>query len=414
MINIGILRETKVPADNRVALSPKQIILLKKEYPQFNFLVQSSKERIFSDDEYLKVGIDVVEDLSDCDYLFGIKEVDADVLIPGKHYFFFGHIAKMQSYNKALLQAMIDKNITFTDYEYLTRNDGKRTCAFGWWAGVVGTYETLRLYGLKYKCFELPAPDSSSSVESLKNNLRPTLPVLKNRNVRILVTGKGRVSLGVQDILNSIGIRLAPAKKFLEKNETPCYCVVCTEDLVSRLDGGHFKRSDFNTSPQCFMSNFDRYISNTDILICSHSWQPGQPVYVSKRTISNSQNQIKVIGDITCDINGSIKTTVRPSTHLNPFYDIDSDLQEVPLFSDTDNISVMAIDNLPNALAREASTYFGERLCKYVFPALLNKVNENLVINRATILEQGRLTEPYNYLNTFLNKNEQINSSHKI
>lgn len=409
MINIGILRETKVPADNRVALSPNQIVLLKKEYPQFNFLVQSSKERIFSDDEYLKAGIDVVEDLSDCDYLFGIKEIDADVLIPGKHYFFFGHIAKMQSYNKALLQAMIDKNITFTDYEYLTRNDGKRTCAFGWWAGVVGAYETLRLYGLKYKCFELPAPDSSSSVESLKNNVRSTLPVLANRNIRILVTGKGRVSLGVQDILNGIGIRVASAKEFLEKNETPCYCVVCTEDLVSRLDGGRFRRSDFNISPQYFKSDFDKYISNTDILICSHSWQLGQPVYVSKRTISNSQNQIKVIGDITCDINGSIKTTVRPSTHLNPFYDINSDLQEVPLFSDTDNVSVMAIDNLPNALAREASTYFGERLCQYVFPALLSKVNENVVINRATILEQGRLTEPYNYLRTFLNKNEQIN-----
>ena len=409
MINIGILRETKVPADNRVALSPNQIVLLKKEYPQFNFLVQSSKERIFSDDEYLKAGIDVVEDLSDCDYLFGIKEIDADVLIPGKHYFFFGHIAKMQSYNKALLQAMIDKNITFTDYEYLTRNDGKRTCAFGWWAGVVGAYETLRLYGLKYKCFELPTPDSSSSVESLKNNMRSTLPVLANRNVRILVTGKGRVSLGVQDILNGIGIMVASAKEFLEKNAPPCYCVVCTEDLVSRLDGGRFRRSDFNISPQCFKSDFDKYISNTDILICSHSWQPGQPVYVSKRTISNSQNQIKVIGDITCDINGSIKTTVRPSTHLNPFYDINSDLQEVPLFSDTDNVSVMAIDNLPNALAREASTYFGERLCQYVFPALLSKVNENVVINRATILEQGRLTEPYNYLRTFLNKNEQIN-----
>lgn len=406
MINIGILRETKVPADNRVVLSPEQIVKLEKECPQLKFFVQSSEKRIFSDDEYRKVGIEVVDELSNCHYLFGVKEANIESLLHGKHYFFFGHIAKMQPYNKPLLQSMVDNGITFTDYEYLTDDLGKRVCAFGWWAGVVGIYNTLRLYGLKYQCFELPSLDRHSSVEALKAKLRSIVPVLKNRSVRILVTGKGRCSSGVQDILDNIGIKAVPVDEYLKSCNEPCYCVAGVENLAVRLDRRTFRRSDFKESPQCFGSDFDKYIPYTDILVCAHLWQPGQPVYVSKATVSNSQNRIKVIGDITCDINGSIKTTIRPSSHDNPFYDIDGSLHEVPIFSDTNNISVMAVDNLPNALAHEASMYFGERLFQCVFPALFGKGNGIEAIDRATILKNGRLAEPYIYLNTFLNSKE--------
>lgn len=406
MINIGILRETKIPADNRVVLSPEQIAKLEKEYPQLRFFVQSSKERIFSDEEYREAGVEVVGELSNCQYLFGVKEANIECLLNNKHYFFFGHIAKMQQYNKPLLQSMVDKEITFTDYEYLTDDQGKRVCAFGWWAGVVGIYNTLRLYGLKYKCFKLPPLDRCSSVESMKAELCSIVPIIKNRRVRILVTGKGRCSQGVQDVLDSMGIIAANVEQYLTSRNRPCYCVASLDNLVSRYDGKSFKRFDFKESPHCYRSDFDKYIPCTDILITAHSWQPNQPVYVSKETIANPLNRIKVIGDITCDIDGSIKTTIRPTSHIAPYYDIDVSLHEVDLFSDTDNISVMAVDNLPNALAHEASKYFGERLCQYVFPALFGKQKNTKEIRRATILNEGRLTEPYIYLNSLLNSSE--------
>ncbi len=198
-MKIALIKETKTPVDNRVALSPKQVAELNKRFPQHQIVVQASDIRAYSDDEYRAEGVQVCYNVSDADVLFGIKEAKIDSLIPDKHYFFFGHIAKKQEYNRPLLQAFMQKHITFCDYEYLVDDNNIRVCAFGWWAGVVGVYYTLRGYGLKHHLYELPKPDRRFTLDQLLANLKKVqLP-----KVKLLVTGAGRVSQGAQYVLDN-------------------------------------------------------------------------------------------------------------------------------------------------------------------------------------------------------------------
>lgn len=398
-MKIGLIKETKIPIDNRVALTPQQMAQLQKSYPDDQFVVQSSPIRAYTDEEYRQLGIQVCDDIADCDILFGIKEASISSLIPDKHYFFFGHIAKMQAYNKPLLQAMMAKRITFSDYEYLTDSQHKRVCAFGWWAGIVGVYHTLRCYGLKYHTFTLPAPDKKFSLEQLTLLLcNIALPKIK-----ILITGTGRVSQGAQYILQKIGAKKMSEQQFLN---TPAadflsYCVADAPQLVEHCQDKAFNWDTFNQTPQLYRSIFMRWAVCTDMLICAHFWAPDAPVYLSEQDLKNPNLSIKVIGDITCDIQGSIKSTLRATTHDEPYYDYNPITgQEMPPFSLPDNISVMAIDTCPNALAMDTSDYFGQMLMQHVFPPLLNRQHSD-ILQRGTILQNGQLTPLFRYLDNF-------------
>lgn len=398
-MKIGLIKETKIPIDNRVALTPQQMAQLQKSYPDDQFVVQSSPIRAYTDEEYRQSGIQVCDDIADCDILFGIKEASIPSLIPDKHYFFFGHIAKMQAYNKPLLQAMMAKRITFSDYEYLTDSQHKRVCAFGWWAGIVGVYHTLRCYGLKYHTFTLPAPDKKFSLEQLTLLLcNIVLPKIK-----ILITGTGRVSQGAQYILQKIGAKKMSEQQFLN---TPAvdflsYCVADAPQLVEHCHGKTFNWDTFNQTPQLYRSIFMRWAVCTDMLICAHFWAPDAPVYLSEQDLKNPNLSIKVIGDITCDIQGSIKSTLRATTHDEPYYDYNPITgQEMPPFSLPDNISVMAVDTCPNALALDTSDYFGQMLMQHVFPPLLNRQHSD-ILQRGTILQNGQLTPLFRYLDNF-------------
>lgn len=400
-MKIGLIRETKVPEDNRVALSPLQVHSLSREFSQHSFVVQSSNIRAYPDDEYTALGVDVVEDVSDCDILFGIKEANLDSLIPNKHYFFFGHIAKMQEYNKPLLKKMMDLNITFSDYEYLVDDNGDRVCAFGWWAGVVGTYNTLRAYGLKTGRFILEKPDRKFTLDLLMKRLKSIdMPAVK-----IILTGNGRVSHGVQYVLNEIGITRVSVEEFLKVEQIgPCYCVAGIDALVKKENCDcKFDLSDFNNHPECYKSNFSRFYEVADIMISGHFWSPNNPVYLTENDLNSEKNRIRVIGDITCDIKGSIKSTLRSSTHESPFYDYNPQTcKEEPAFSSPNNITVMAVDTCPNALAIDTSAYFGKMLIKYVFePMLSGNILENSIIQRSTILDHGHLTPKFSYLEDF-------------
>lgn len=405
-MKIGLIRETKIPEDNRVALTPRQVKMLQDTYIGTQFCVQSSLTRSYSDEEYQELGIDVKEDMSDCDVLLGIKETDVSTLIPDKHYFFFGHVAKMQAYNRSLLQKMIRLRLTFSDYEYLVDGKGERLCAFGWWAGVVGVYNTLRAYGLKYSLFELEKPDKSFTLDLLIKRLQAIeLPAIK-----IVLTGNGRVSHGAQFVLNKMGIRKLSVKDYLNISlQEPCFCVVDIDQLVCRKDGNKmsFDFSCFKEHPQDYISDFERFYCVSDILMSCHFWAPGQPVYLSKQNLRDSRNKIKVIGDVTCDIRGSIMSTLRSSTHAEPFYDYNPWTEEEErAFSNSGNITIMAVDTLPNALARDTSDYFGELLVQHVIIPLCTSNNLD-VIEGATILKGGKLTEKFEYLKDFANANEK-------
>lgn len=398
-MKIGLLKETKSPVDNRVALTPVQVATLNKEYPDSEIVVQSSNIRAFSDDEYRKAGVKVVEDISDCDVLFGIKEAKISTLIPHKHYVFFGHIAKMQEYNRPLLKAFLNKGITFTDYEYLVDDNNIRLCAFGWWAGVVGVYYTLRGYGLKTGTFKLPKPDIKFTLEQLINNLKE----IELPRVKLLVTGAGRVSQGTQYVLENIGAVRIDKNEYLIDAEvsTLTYTVADADLLVKRKDGTDFSWDHFIKKPYEYESDFMRWARHTNMLICAHFWAPDAPVYLSADDLRSSDNRIRMIGDVTCDIMGSIKSTIRPATHAQPYYDYNPFTEkEEQLFANKDNITVEAVDTCPNALPMDASEFFGSMLIPNVFEPLL-RGEDSQVISRATIVEEGHLSSRFSYLADF-------------
>lgn len=396
-MKIGIIKETKTPVDNRVALSPAQVAMLNEHYPQHEIVVQSSDIRAYDDDQYRSLGVKVVNHVYDCDLLFGIKEATIDSLIPNKRYIFFGHIAKMQEYNRPLLQAMMERNITFGDYEYMVDDEGKRVCAFGWWAGVVGVYYTLRGYGLRTGAFQLPKPDLKFTLEQLIANLKAiTLPAIK-----VMVTGAGRVSQGAQHVLNALGARLMTEHEYLTTDtvEGLSYTFADVDRLVKAKNGAEFDFGHFIAHPHDYESDFMRWAQASDALICAHFWAPEAPVYLTADELKSVR--IKMIGDVTCDIMGSIKSTLRSSTHADPYYDYNPATgQEEPAFSNDGNITVMAVDTCPNALAMDTSTYFGEMLIQHVFTPLLEG-KPSPVVERSTIIENGQLTQHFDYLADF-------------
>lgn len=402
-MKIGILKETKVPVDNRVALTPGQVRELSLKYPNTKFKVQKSDLRAYTDDEYSKLGIEVADCVDDCEFLLGIKEADIRTLKENKHYMFFGHIAKMQPYNKPLFKTLLDKNISFSDYEYLVDSNGQRLVAFGWYAGVVGLYYTLRGWGIKNRLYELPKPDIKFSMSELINNLKG----VEFGNIKIVITGNGRVSQGAQYILNQIGaVRLSPCDFVNGKEDKGLvYCVAALENLVAsnnpKMD---FNHDDFVSHPENYHSIFMPFAYSADILLSCHFWRSGQPVYLTKESFLAPDFRIRMIGDITCDIQGSIQSTLRSSTHDDPFYDYNpmTGLEE-SAFSSPDNVTVMAVDTCPNALPRETSEYFGENLIKYVLGDLLDKGSDrSIILDRATIVRDGKLTERFNHLSDYV------------
>lgn len=400
-MKIALIKETKVPIDNRVAFSPKQMAQLQNDYPEHQFVVQRSDVRAFADEEYQDAGLSLVEKVDDCDILFGIKEAQIETLIPNKHYIFFGHIAKMQAYNRPLLQAFINKDITFTDYEYMVDDAGIRVCAFGWWAGIVGVYYTLRGYGLRHNLYQLPKPDRRFTLDGLTLALKSIpLPAIK-----ILVTGNGRVSQGAQHILDAIGAQRLSEAEFLSTNNVShlSYTVADVDKLVKHKDGKPFSWAHFTQQANEYQSDFMRWGMAADLLICAHFWAPEAPVYLSEEDLRHPQLRIKMIGDVTCDIQGSVKSTLRSSTHDEPYFDYNpQSATEEEAFSSNNNITVMAVDTCPNALAMDTSAYFGDMLIQYVMPGLLSG-NHSEVVLRGTILDKGKLTPRFAYLEDFAN-----------
>jgi len=402
-MKIGIIKETKTPTDSRAAISPQSVAkILDKCSEDTSIALEKSAKRCFDASEYKHLGVEVdKEDMSDCDVLFGVKEVNIDSLIPNKHYFFFGHIAKCQEYNRPLLKAMMEKKITFTDYEYLTDDAGKRVCAFGWYAGIVGAYNTLRLIGLRHSFKDIGPMRDFYHVDRLVS-YTPALKALRNN---ILITGNGRASVGAQTVLKFLGYKEVPLNSDELANGF-CYSVATLAHLVERIDGEPYDRNDFRAHPELYKSKFDLYTEKYDALIAAHKWEKGQPVYLSEKTLRDETNNVKVVGDITCDIKGSICTTIRPSTHKSPFYTVKLLKNKVVKCADDnkDGIAVTAVDNLPDAIAKSASMGFSSELEKVIIEHLIPNGIDDEMIARATIVKDGEITERYSYLNDFVNE----------
>jgi alanine dehydrogenase len=398
-MKIGIIREGKNPPDKRAPFSPEQLKSLQNRYGnRFSFLVESSSIRCFSDQEYRLAGIEVVEDISVADILFGVKEVPLDQLIPKKTYFFFSHTIKKQAYNKKLLRAILDKEIRLIDYEVLKDQQGDRVVAFGRWAGIVGAYNAFWAYGKKTALYGMKRAWECRDLSELKAELKKvTLPPIK-----IVVTGAGRVGKGIREILEALSIPEVEAHDFLHLYfEEPVFTVLASSDYNRRKVDGGYDREEFYANPEIYESHFLKFAEAGEMLIAGAYWNPGAPRLFGMEDINSADFALSVIADVTCDIGGSIPTTIRSSTIAEPVYDIDRESgAELPPFGSQTSVSVMAIDNLPCELPRESSVEFGKQLEQWVIPALQDE--NSAILERATVARDGDLTLEFMYLMDFV------------
>jgi alanine dehydrogenase len=398
MLTIGIIREDKKPYDKRVALTPHQCVELLHHFPELKIVVQTSSHRCIADEEYAKVGLDVMEDLSECDILFGIKEVPLESLIADKTYLFFSHTIKKQPHNRKLLREILKKNIRLIDYECLVWDNGSRVLGFGRFAGIVGAHNAFLTWGRKFKQFELVPAHKTTDYKSLKDqynaiNLSP---------IRIALCGDGRVAHGCLELLEAMGIREATPYEFLNESfQVPIYVHLRPEDFYAHKDGLLWDKSDFYHNPENYVSSFKPYAKVTDIMMNAIFWNEKIPRFFSIADMKSASFRIKVIADISCDVNGAIPATVKDTTIEDPvfgYHPLSEQITE-PYLANT--VDIMAVSNLPCELPLDASESFGNQLIKHIIGHLLNKGDDSM-IQRATIANHGKLTDRFAYLSDYV------------
>ena len=403
-MKFGIIKERKNPPDRRVVFTPEELVRLKTEHLQAEVKVESSDIRIFTDQQYSDLGIEVTTDMSDCDVLFGVKEVPVDALIPNKKYFFFSHTIKFQPYNRKLLVAILDKNIELYDHETIVDANHKRLIGFGRYAGIVGAYNGFRAFGIKYDLFNLPKAETLKNKEDLIVRLkRQTLP-----NVKIVVTGFGKVGMGIKEILDGIKIKEVSPEDFLTKKySSPVYTQIDVLEYNKRKDGKVINKNDFYENPQEYTLNFERFSEVADIYMAGHFHGNGAPDILTREMLQSSKNKIKVVADISCDVNGPIACTLKASTIADPFFGyLPSEDKEVP-YTHPGSIMVMSVDNLPCELPKDASEGFGEMFMQHVIPAFFNGDKDG-ILHRAKITENGKLTERFKYLQEYVDGKQEL------
>ena len=397
-MKIALLREGKIPADKRVALSPKQCLEVLKQYPGLVLVVQPSPIRKFTDQEYLDLGIILQEDLSDCDVLIGVKEVSKKDLIPHKTYFYFSHTIKEQPYNKSLLLKMLSLNIRMIDYEVLINEKSKRLIGFGRYAGIVGCYNGFLAYGKRTSSFSLKPAHLCEDRKEMEIELRK----IQLEPIKIILTGSGRVGNGIIELINIIGIRQVSPDEFLNKSfDEPVFVHLNTLDYNKRIDGSASSKSDFYTNPGSYQSDFLKFAKTAEMFIAGHYYAAGSPFLFTREDAKSKEFKIRTVADVSCDINGPVACTIQPSTIQNPIYGYNPFTELIDDYAKPDVIAVMAVDNLPCELPKDSSIDFGAELIKHILPCLLS-TDPHKVIERATICENGKLTEQFSYLESYV------------
>jgi alanine dehydrogenase len=396
MTTIALIREGKIPVDNRVALTPAQCKWVQNQYENIKIIVQQSAHRCFEDKEYKRAGIDVKEDISEADIFLGIKEVPVTELVENKIYLFFSHTKKKQPYNQKLFQTIIQKKITLIDFECLEHEDGQRIIGFGFFAGIVGAHNGMMAYGNRTKTFQLERVYKQKDFRSLIH----TYFGLKLPNIKIAVTGSGRVAHGITEIMNLMGVIEVEKEDYLAREFSyPVYVQLKSADLYKHKKDGSYSRTHFHLHPSEYKCDFSGYTTTTDVLMNGIYWDKQAPRLFEKKDIAKKDFRIQTIADITDDMDGSIPINLGDQSIDDPVYGVDKiTAKKTPPYL-PGSIDIMAVGNLPNELPRDASRYFGEQLIKYILPDLLG--GESLTIEKATIVKQGTITEEYNYLQDY-------------
>ena len=405
-MKFGIIKERKNPPDRRVVFTPEELVRLKNENPEVEIKVESSDIRVFFDDQYRVFDIEVATDMTDCDVLFGVKEVPVEALIPNKKYFFFSHTIKKQTHNRKLLQAILEKNIELYDHETIVDKNNKRLIGFGRYAGIVGAYNGIRAFGMKFELFNLPKAETLSGKDALILKLkRLILPPIK-----IVLTGHGKVANGAKEILDGMKIKQVSIENYLSKNYSePVYTQIDVLDYNKRKDGLLKDKTDFYENPTDYISDFEKFTKVSDVFMAGHFYGNDAPVILSREMLLANDNKIKVVADISCDVNGPIACTIKASTIEEPFFGYyPFENKEVDVFHPA-AIVVMSVDNLPCELPKDASEGFGEMFMEYVIPAFFNGDKDG-ILQRAKMTENGKLTKRFAYLQEYVTENTLENT----
>jgi saccharopine dehydrogenase (NAD+, L-lysine-forming) len=395
-IRIGLIREEKIPQDNRVALTPSQCKWIRKNYPQVTILAEQSPGRCYTDAEYERAGVELTASLESCEIILGIKEIPPARILEGKTYLFFSHTRKKQPYNQKLLQTILEKGCTLIDYECLEHEDGQRIIGFGFFAGIVGAHNGMMAYGQRTGAYSL---DRVYKQKDFKELIHCYFG-LKLPNIKIAVTGSGRVAHGIVEVMNLMGIIEVEKEEYLAREfPYPVYVQLKGADLYVHRSNGGYSRDHFHEHPEEYHCRFETYLPHTDILMNGIYWDVNVPRLFTMKAVSDPSFRIQVIADITDDTNGSVPINLGDQTIENPVYGVDRQSFQKTAPGLPGSVDVMAVGNLPNELPRDASKYFGEQLLKYILGDLLGE--GSAVIERATIVKAGKLTERFAYLQDY-------------
>lgn len=405
-ITFAIIKERKNPPDRRVVFSPSKLKEAAQQFPEARFIVESSDIRIFSDDDYRAQGFEVLEDVSEADVMLGVKEVPIEALIPNKKYFYFSHTIKKQPYNRKLLQAMLAKNIEMYDHETIIAKNKARLIGFGYYAGLVGAYNGFRALGLRDQLFELPKVETLRDLVAVKAELdKITLP----QNLKIILSGTGKVTRGAKEILDHLMISEVSDTVYLTSNFTESvYCLIDVMEYNKRKDGKAGDKYEFYKDPTAYESNFMPYAKVSDMFIAGHFYGNNAPYLFTREDARDPEFKISLVADISCDVDGPVASTLRASTIANPFYGYDPVTEMETEFDAENAITVMAVDNLPCELPKDASEGFGESFLEHVIPAFFNDDKDGVLERAQMTTSEGTLTKRFSYLQDYvdeMNKN---------
>ena len=399
-ITFAIIKERKNPPDRRVVFSPKKCQEVIKQFPDARIIVEASDIRTFSDEAYRKAGFEVMEDISEAEVMLGVKEVPVDALIPNKKYFFFSHTIKKQPYNRKLLQAILQKKIELFDHETIVNESKHRLIGFGYYAGLVGAYNGFRALGLRDGLFELPKVENLHNLEEVKTELdKISLPAIK-----IILSGSGKVTRGAKEILDHLKIREITPSDYLSKDnfDQAVYSVIRVADYNKRKNDGQFDREEFYNDPSGYKSDFLKFAKTSDMFIAGHFYGEGAPFLFTHEDAKRPDFRINLVSDISCDVDGPVASTIRASTIAEPFYGYDPHSESETAFDVPGTITVMAVDNLPCELPRDASQGFGDMFLDHVIPAFFDG-DKNGNLQRAQITTaEGKLTSKFAYLRDYV------------
>lgn len=397
-MKFAIIKERKNPPDRRVVFSPDKLAEARTLFPQAEFVVESSDIRVFPDAAYKALGFKVTDNVSDCDVMLGVKEVPIEALVPNKKYFYFSHTIKKQPYNRKLLQAMLEKNIDMYDHETIVKKSGARLIGFGRYAGLVGAYNGFRALGLREGLFVLPKVESLVDL----NEVKAELDKIELPNIKILLSGTGKVAQGAKEILDHLHIKeVSDALYLTSEFSEPVYCRVDVMEYNKRKDGKVGEKLQFYKDPSGYESNFMPYAKQTDFFIAGHFYGNNAPFLFTREDAKHPDFRINLVADISCDVDGPVASTLRASTIADPFYGYDAQTESEVAFDAKGAITVMAVDNLPCELPKDASEGFGDMFLEHVIPAFFNG-DERGILKRAKITQNGKLTERFAYLQDYV------------